>query len=59
MSKSAQFPFYGWLPRYLYAPTSVTALLHAGIINAAGFLINRRSAAPYIGGIVEARSAQR
>ncbi len=41
MSKSAQFPFYGWLPRYLYAPTSVTALLHAGIINAAGFLINR------------------
>ncbi len=41
MSKSAQFPFHGWLPRYLYAPTSVTALLHAGIINAAGFLINR------------------
>jgi NADH-quinone oxidoreductase subunit L len=41
MSKSAQFPFYVWLPRYLYAPTSVTALLHAGIINAAGFLINR------------------
>jgi NADH-quinone oxidoreductase subunit L len=41
MSKSAQFPLYGWLPRYLYAPTSVTALLHAGIINAAGFLINR------------------
>lgn len=41
MSKSAQFPFHVWLPRYLYAPTSVTALLHAGIINAAGFLINR------------------
>jgi NADH-quinone oxidoreductase subunit L len=41
MSKSAQFPFYVWLPRYLWAPTSVTALLHAGIINAAGFLINR------------------
>lgn len=41
MSKSAQFPFHVWLPRYLYAPTPVTALLHAGIINAAGFLINR------------------
>lgn len=41
MSKSAQFPFFIWLPHYLYAPTSVTALLHAGIINACGFLINR------------------
>jgi NADH-quinone oxidoreductase subunit L len=41
MSKSAQFPFHLWLPRYLYAPTPVTALLHAGIINAGGFLINR------------------
>ena len=41
MSKSAQFPLFIWLPRYLYAPTPATALLHAGIINAAGFLINR------------------
>jgi NADH-quinone oxidoreductase subunit L len=41
MSKSAQVPFHIWLPRYLYAPTPVTALLHAGIINAGGFLINR------------------
>jgi NADH-quinone oxidoreductase subunit L len=41
MSKSAQFPFHIWLPHYLYAPTPVTALLHAGIINAGGFLINR------------------
>src|SRR6476659_2924468 len=41
MSKSAQFPFHIWLPRYLYAPTPVTALLHAGIINAGGFLLNR------------------
>jgi len=41
MSKSAQFPLHVWLPRYLYAPTPVTALLHAGIINAGGFLINR------------------
>ena len=41
MSKSAQFPLHVWLPRYLYAPTPATALLHAGIINAGGFLINR------------------
>ena len=41
MSKSAQVPFHIWLPRYLYAPTPATALLHAGIINAGGFLINR------------------
>jgi len=41
MSKSAQFPLHIWLPRYLFAPTPVTALLHAGIINAGGFLVNR------------------
>jgi NADH-quinone oxidoreductase subunit L len=41
MSKSAQLPFHIWLPHYLYAPTPATALLHAGIINAGGFLINR------------------
>ena len=41
MSKSAQFPLHVWLPSSLYAPTSVHALLHAGIINAGGFLMNR------------------
>ncbi len=41
MSKSAQFPIHIWLPRSLYAPTPVHALLHAGIINAGGFLMNR------------------
>lgn len=41
MSKSAQFPMHVWLPSSLYAPTQVCALLHAGIINAGGFLINR------------------
>ncbi len=41
MSKSAQFPLHIWLPSSLYAPTPMHALLHAGIINAGGFLINR------------------
>jgi NADH-quinone oxidoreductase subunit L len=41
MSKSAQFPFHVWLPDSLYAPTPVTAFLHAGIINAGGFLLTR------------------
>jgi NADH-quinone oxidoreductase subunit L len=30
-----------WLPGSLYAPTPVHAMLHAGIINAGGFLLNR------------------
>src|SRR5438445_395758 len=41
MSKSAQFPLHMWLPDSLYAPTPVHALLHAGIINSGGFLLNR------------------
>jgi NADH-quinone oxidoreductase subunit L len=41
MSKSAQVPLHMWVPDSLYAPTPVSALLHAGIINAGGFLLNR------------------
>ena len=41
MSKSAQIPLHMWLPDSLYAPTPVHALLHAGIINAGGFLLTR------------------
>jgi len=41
MSKSAQFPLHMWLPDSLYAPTPIHGLLHAGIINAGGFLLNR------------------
>lgn len=43
MLKSAQFPFHGWLTEVMETPTPVSALLHAGIINAGGFLILRWS----------------
>ena len=41
--KSAQFPFHSWLPDTMETPTPVSALMHAGIINAGGFLVVRLS----------------
>jgi len=43
LTKSAQFPFHSWLPDTLETPTPVSALMHAGIINAGGFLMIRMS----------------
>jgi NADH-quinone oxidoreductase subunit L len=41
MAKSAQFPIHVWVTDSLFGPTPVSALLHAGLINAGGFLLNR------------------
>lgn len=41
MGRSAQIPLQSWLPATLTAPTPVSAFLHAGLVNAGGFLLVR------------------
>ncbi|WP_396929331.1 proton-conducting transporter membrane subunit [Mycolicibacterium sp.] len=50
LSRSAQWPFHRWLPATLAAPTPVSALLHAGVVNAGGILLVRL--APLVSGDV-------
>lgn len=41
--RSAQLPFHGWLTQVMEAPTPVSALLHAGVVNIGGFVMIRLS----------------
>jgi NAD(P)H-quinone oxidoreductase subunit 5 len=52
LARSSQVPFQGWLPATLAAPTPVSALMHAGVVNAGAILILRFS--PAIGASVAA-----
>ncbi|MDU9400265.1 NADH-quinone oxidoreductase subunit L [Pseudomonas sp. zfem003] len=52
--KSAQLPVHGWLIQVMEAPTPVSALLHAGLVNLGGFLILRF--APLFSASVSAQS---
>ncbi len=42
--KCAQIPLHGWLTQVMEAPTPVSALLHAGVVNIGGFLMIRLAA---------------
>ncbi len=41
VGRSAQLPLQRWLPASVAAPTPVSAFLHAGLVNAGGFLLVR------------------
>ena len=43
ITQTAQLPFHDWLPSTMEAPTPVSALMHAGVVNAGGFLLIRFS----------------
>jgi NAD(P)H-quinone oxidoreductase subunit 5 len=52
--KCAQLPFHGWLIQVMEAPTPVSALLHAGLVNLGGFVLLRF--APVVDRAIETRS---
>lgn len=60
-TRSAQVPVHRWLPATLAAPTPVSALLHAGVVNAGGILLVKLGgllgAVPVAGGLAFAVGA--
>ena len=48
IARSVQFPFHSWLPDTMESPTPVSAVMHAGVVNAGGILLVR--CMPVIGG---------
>lgn len=42
--RSAQLPFHGWITQVMEAPTPVSALMHAGVVNIGGFVLIRAAA---------------
>ena len=54
LSRSAQMPFHRWLPATLAAPTPVSALLHAGVVNAGGMLLIKLSSLVTASGLAQA-----
>ena len=55
LARSSQIPFHGWLPATLAAPTPVSALLHAGVVNAGAIFVIRF--APLLGEVTFAMTA--
>ena len=51
--KCAQLPLHGWLIQVMEAPTPVSALLHAGIVNLGGFMLIRL--APFVSAVTGAQ----
>ncbi|PSR29499.1 NADH-quinone oxidoreductase subunit L [Sulfobacillus thermosulfidooxidans DSM 9293] len=43
MARTVQFPLHAWLVDTLEAPTPVSALMHAGVVNMGGYLLARLS----------------
>ena len=52
--KCAQLPLHGWLIQVMEAPTPVSALLHAGVVNLGGLMLIRL--APVINTTLEAQA---
>ena len=56
--KTAQLPVHGWIIQVMEAPTPVSALLHAGVVNLGGFVLIRMAmlleGAPAVQGLLVA-----